>query len=54
MNVIMQPVALVPMVTMPAVSVPVMTGEPVPHDVSAGAVVCPVAKCEGVPEPEPN
>ena len=35
---IVQPVAAVPSVTVPARSVPVIDGEPPPHDVSAGAV----------------
>ena len=48
------PVALVPIVTVPAVSVPTMLGEPVPQDVKAGAVVWPLAICAGTPEPLPN
>ena len=47
-----QPVADVPIVTKPAVSVPpVFVGEPVPQEVKAGAVVCPLAIWAGVVKP---
>ena len=35
------------------VSVPTMVGEPVPHEVRAGAVVCAVAMWTGTPEALP-
>src|SRR6185437_15707537 len=48
-----QPVALVPIVTIPASSVPVIDGL-VPHEVSAGAVACWVIMWVGAPAALPK